>query len=185
MTESDIKKTLEEHICWLNDEGGRRADLRWADLRGANLRGANLRRANLRGADLSRADLRWADLSGANLHWANLRGADLSRADLRGADLSGANLHWANLRGANLREANLDFSVLPLWCGSLNVKVDDRIVRQLLYHVIRIAQVSSLSQELKDALLSKALIKQANLFHRATDGGVEKIEETLNASWET
>lgn len=130
MTESDIKKTLEEHICWLNDEGGRRADLSEA----------NLRRANLRRADLSEADL---------------------------------------------SEANLDFSVLPLWCGSLNVKVDDRIVRQLLYHVIRIAQVSSLSQELKDALLSKALIKQANLFHRATDGGVEKIEETLNASWET
>lgn len=135
MTESDIKKTLEEHICWLNDEGGRRADLSEA----------NLRRANLSGADLRRADLSEADLS----------------------------------------EANLDFSVLPLWCGSLNVKVDDRIVRQLLYHVIRIAQVSSLSQELKDALLSKALIKQANLFHRATDGGVEKIEETLNASWET
>ena len=130
MTESDIKKTLEEHICWLNDEGGRRADL----------------------------------------SEANLSGADLRRADLSEADLS---------------EANLDFSVLPLWCGSLNVKVDDRIVRQLLYHVIRIAQVSSLSQELKDALLSKALIKQANLFHRATDGGVEKIEETLNASWET
>ena len=135
MTESDIKKTLEEHICWLNDEGGRRADLSEA-----NLRRADLRRANLSGADLRRADL---------------------------------------------SEANLDFSVLPLWCGSLNVKVDDRIVRQLLYHVIRIAQVSSLSQELKDALLSKALIKQANLFHRATDGGVEKIEETLNASWET
>ena len=150
MTESDIKKTLEEHICWLNDEGGRRADLSEANLRRANLRRANLRRANLSGADLRRADLR--------------------RADLSEADLS---------------EANLDFSVLPLWCGSLNVKVDDRIVRQLLYHVIRIAQVSSLSQELKDALLSKALIKQANLFHRATDGGVEKIEETLNASWET
>ena len=150
MTESDIKKTLEEHICWLNDEGGRRADLSEA-----NLRRANLRRANLSGADLRRADL--------------------SEADLRRADLS----------EADLSEANLDFSVLPLWCGSLNVKVDDRIVRQLLYHVIRIAQVSSLSQELKDALLSKALIKQANLFHRATDGGVEKIEETLNASWET
>lgn len=110
MTESNVKKTLEERICWLNDEGGRRADL---------------------------------------------------------------------------RGANLDFSVLLPWCGSLNVKVDDRIVRQLLYHVIRIAQASSLSQELKDALLSKALIKQANLFHQATDGDVEKIEETLNASWET
>ena len=130
MTESDIKKTLEEHICWLNGEGGLRA----------NFIGANLREA----------------------------------------DLCGANLRWANLRGANL-----DFSVLPLWCGSLNVKVDDRIVRQLLYHVIRIAQVSSLSQELKDTLLSKELIKQANLFHWATDGDVEKIEETPNASWET
>ena len=155
MTESDFKKTFGEHICWLNDEGGRRADLSEA----------NLRRANLRRADLSEANLRRANLSGADLRRADLRRADLSEADLS--------------------EANLDFSVLPLWCGSLNVKVDDRIVRQLLYHVIRIAQVSSLSQELKDALLSKALIKQANLFHRATDGGVEKIEETLNASWET
>ena len=175
MTESDIKKTLEEHICWLNDEGGRRADLSEA-----NLRRANLRRANLSGADLRRANLRRANLSGADL-----RRADLRRANLSGADLRRADLRRADLSEADLSEANLDFSVLPLWCGSLNVKVDDRIVRQLLYHVIRIAQVSSLSQELKDALLSKALIKQANLFHRATDGGVEKIEETLNASWET
>lgn len=56
--------------------------------------------------------------------WLNGEGgnqADLRRADLRGVDLRGA-----DLRGADLRGANLDFSVLPLWCGSLRAKVDGR-----------------------------------------------------------
>jgi len=73
----DLKKILDEHLLWLNGEGGSRA----------NLRGANLRDADLRGADLSCANLRGADLSGANL-----RGADLSGANLRDADLSGASM---------------------------------------------------------------------------------------------
>ena len=118
----DLKKILDEHLLWLNGEGGSRADLRGADLRGAdlrcanlsnadlfgaNLRGANLSDADLRNADLFGADLSGADLSGANLRGANLRGANLSDADLRNADLFGANLSGANLSGANLSGADL------------------------------------------------------------------------------
>jgi hypothetical protein len=32
----------------------------------------------------------------------------------------------------------LDFSCWPLWCGSFSVKVDDRLVCQLLHHVARL-----------------------------------------------
>jgi len=118
----DLKKILDEHLLWLNGEGGSRADLSGANLSGAdlsfaNLRGADLSFANLRDADLSFANLRDADLSGAdlsfanlsnaNLFGANLRGANLSDADLSGADLSCANLSNANLFGANLRGADL------------------------------------------------------------------------------
>lgn len=73
----DLKKILDEHLLWLNGEGGSRADLR-----GANLFGANLSDADLRGADLS-----CADLSGADLSNADLRDADLSNADLCGASI--------------------------------------------------------------------------------------------------
>ena len=139
----DLKKILDEHLLWLNGEGGSRADLRGAnlfganlsdadlrgaDLRGANLRGAdlrcaNLRGADLRGADLSGADLRGADLSGANLSGAdlscaNLSGADLSCADLRGADLFGADLRGADLSNANLSNANLS-------CASMDQMIWD------------------------------------------------------------
>ena len=103
----DLKKILDEHLLWLNGEGGSRADLRGANLFGADLRGANLRDADLRGADLSCANLRGANLFGANLSDANLFGANLSDADLRGADLSCANLRGANLFGANLSDADL------------------------------------------------------------------------------
>ena len=73
----DLKKILDEHLLWLNGEGGSRANLSNADLFGADLSCANLR-----GADLSGVNLRGADLSGADLSFANLRGADLSGASM-------------------------------------------------------------------------------------------------------
>ena len=108
----DLKKILDEHLLWLNGEGGSRANLSNADLFGANLRCANLSNAdlfgaNLRGANLSNADLFGANLRGANLSNANLRNANLRDADLRCANLSNANLRNANLRDADLRCANL------------------------------------------------------------------------------
>ena len=50
----------------------------------------------------------------------------------------------ADLRSADLRSADLDFSSWPLWCGSLNVKVDNRICAQLFFHWARL-DVSSCS----------------------------------------
>ena len=83
----DLKKILDEHLLWLNGEGGSRANLSNADLRDANLSNANLRGANLSNADLRNADLRGANLSNADLFGANLRGANLSNADLCGASI--------------------------------------------------------------------------------------------------
>ena len=88
----DLKKILDEHLLWLNGEGGSRADLCDVDLRNADLRCADLRNANLRGANLSDADLRNADLCRANLRNANLRCANLRNADLCRADLFGASI---------------------------------------------------------------------------------------------
>ena len=103
----DLKKILDEHLLWLNGEGGSCANLFGANLRGANLSDADLRCANLSDADLRCANLRDADLRGANLSDADLRGANLSDADLRCANLSDADLRCANLRDADLRGANL------------------------------------------------------------------------------
>ena len=109
----DLKKILDEHLLWLNGEGGSRADLRNADLSnadlfGANLFGADLRDATLRGAHLRGADLRNADLRGADLFGADLRDANLRGANLRGADLFGANLRNADLCRADLCGASID-----------------------------------------------------------------------------
>ena len=104
----DLKKILDEHLLWLNGEGGSCANLFGANLRGANLSDADLRCANLSDADLRCANLRDADLRGANLCDADLRGANLSDADLRGANLSDADLRNADLCRADLCEASID-----------------------------------------------------------------------------
>ena len=53
MTSEEIKKVLDSHQKWINEEdGGERADLREADLSRADLSKANLRGADLSGVDL-------------------------------------------------------------------------------------------------------------------------------------
>ena len=84
-------------------------------------------------------DLRHAYLQGADLQGAYLRGADLRGANLRYADLQGA-----NLQGANLQGADLDFSCLPLWCGGVDFKIDEKQAKQLMYHVINLMQHSDI-----------------------------------------
>ena len=122
MNADELKKVLDSHRKWMNNDGGERANLRGADLSDANLTGANLYGADLSCANLSCANLSGADLSDANLTEANLSGADLSdanltEANLRGANLSGADLSdaylsCADLYGANLTGANLSCAYL-------------------------------------------------------------------------
>ena len=42
MDKNELQEILEQHQLWLDDNGGKRADLQGADLRGANLRSAQL-----------------------------------------------------------------------------------------------------------------------------------------------
>ena len=146
ITEAQLKKILADHAEWrANPNTGSRANLSEADLCRANLSEAdlseaNLFGANLRGANLSEADLRGANLSEADLFGANLSEADLSEANLFRANLSEANLSRADLRGANLCGAGLDFGQWPLWCGSLGVKIDERLARQLVYHALAVSK---------------------------------------------
>lgn len=92
--------------------------------------------------------------------------ANLRRAYLSEANLSGANLSEANLRGANLHGADLDYSCWPLWCGSLDVKVDARIARQLAYHFCRLDCDDPEYLEAR-----KAIASFANGFHRVDECG--------------
>jgi hypothetical protein len=146
------------------------ANLHGADLRNANLHGADLRNANLHGADLRHAGLRFADLFNADLFNSDLSNADLSYADLRHADLFNAGLRFANLYNADLRGANLDYSALPLWCGSLKTHFDDKQIIQFVYHTVKAGLYSkNVSPEIKEKL--KKLAPLANKFHRAEECG--------------
>lgn len=166
MTKDKIKAVLSEHKKWLLSGGvkGKRADFQLENLRKADLRKANLVCANLCHADLEGADLRGANLQGANLRDANLEGANLLRA---------------NLYGADLREANLDYSCLPLWCGSLNLKIDAGIAAQFMYHTMRAIQSVKDDADIKSVLSNPDNIRLANRFHRVVIGNCRMIEKMI------
>ena len=151
MTSEEIKKVLDLHKKWLNDEeGGVYADLCKANLYESNLYESNLREANLRGADLRLANLSEANLSEADLRWVDLSEADLRRADLRGADL--------------------DFSCFPLWCGGSKFKCDTKLVYQLLAHICTL--------EFNDTEgIKKLIMPFAVKSHRAKDLGLKEEAE--------
>ena len=183
ISDDKLNEILANHKLWIdsNSKYGNRANLCGADLCGANLSGANLSGANLYGANmycanLRGADLHYADLSGAVLHYANLCDAGLRGANLRGADLRGATLNGADLNGADLRGANLDYSCLPLWCGSLSANFDDRQIIQFEYHIVKSGLNSTnTSDEIKSELAK--LIDLANKFHKVDECGKIKNQE--------
>lgn len=113
MTSKELRKVLELHKKWLNNEDdGVSAILRGVDLTYANLSGDDLTYANLSYANLGCANLSCVNLRGANLTGANLKGAMLMGANLRGAILIGANLEGADLIGADLIGADLTGAIL-------------------------------------------------------------------------
>ena len=166
MTKEDLNKILENHKLWLYcEEGGQRANFQCADLEYIDLSNANLRGANFRNANLRNANLRGANLAGANLRNANFVNADLIDADLRNADLRDVRLVHADLKGANI-----DFSCLPLWCGSLSTHFDDKQLIQIAYHLVRAGLKSKNASDETKKELSK-LIDFANKFHRVYECG--------------
>ena len=183
MKKEELNKILNKHKKWLRTNGkvGFVANFRCINLRYVDLCYTDLRYADLSYADLSYADLRYADLC-----YADLSHADLSRADLRHADLSYANLRstdllYADLRHADLRSADLDYSVFPLWCGGLDVNIDDRQATQFLYHLIRNVNYSeNISESFKKLCMTESLVNQANKFHRIDECGI--IKETNQCS---
>ncbi len=87
----------------------------------------------------------------------------------------------ANLRGANLQGADVDFSCWPLWCGSLNVKIDKRIFCQLLYHTLRVGK-SVDDPEVKKLFEIPELVNLANQFHRVDECGKIELKQRGGAN---
>lgn len=157
MDRHELETILENHKHWLNyDCDG------WEYMR-ATLQGANLHGANLHGANLQ----------GANLFGANLRGANLCDANLCDANLLCADLEHANLQGANI-----DYSCLPLWCGSLAANFDSRQLKQIAYHLVKAGLQSTNATDEDRRALSK-LIDYANGFHRAQECGLIKGDSEI------
>ena len=81
----------------------------------------------------------------------------------------------ANLREADLRGTDLDFSCLPLWCGSLHANFDSRQLKQIAYHLVKAGLQSKNATE-EDKTELRKLIDYANGFHRAYECGVIEDE---------
>ena len=143
MDENRLNEILDKHKKWLNgEESGERADLHDSILSSSDLRGSDM------------------------------RSSILSSSDMRGSDMRGSILSGSILSGSDLRGSDLDYSVWPLWCGSLKAHVDDRIAIQLLYHTLSVVQHSPyVSDELKRALLTPGNIDAANRFHHVGECG--------------
>lgn len=163
ISNKELQVILENHVKWLNDnEGGEKANLRCVDLYGADLGGADLKGADLKGADLRYANLRYANLRHVNLENVNLKGVNLESAELKDTEL----------KGANLNGANLDYATLQLHCNFLNFKIDERLAKQFLYHIMSLLKYSEFDLE---KYFTKEAFKFVNESHLINKYGLKKI----------
>lgn len=192
MTQEELDEVIRKHKLWLNgEEGGERAilvdrDLSGLDMSGADLRDAHMERADMRGASIDNADMRDAHMRGANMESIEMRGANMESAEMVnvnmrfatmiGANMENANMEYADIRNANMGDtnmngANIDYSCLPLWCGTLWTHFDDIQLKQIAYHLVKAGLYSKNASDETKAELAK-LIDFANGFHRAKGCGL-------------
>ena len=96
--------------------------------------------------------------------WVESKGESGACADLEDADL----------QGAYLQGANLDFSCLPLWCGGMNFKIDERIAKQLAYHLINLMQHSNIDTS---KVVKKGMFKWLKDSHLVTEYDLPILKE--------
>lgn len=108
MTQEELDTVLANHKLWLEEKGGKRANLYGAKLDFLDMTGAILCGANLNATNLHRTKMSNSDLNGASLNGANLYGADLIRSNLCGVGFYGAILTRAKLDGADLTDASFE-----------------------------------------------------------------------------
>lgn len=129
-----------------------------------------------RGISMRKLSKEKLDILQCHLEWVHFMGEKGKRADLSGADLSDAYLGQADLRGADLRGADLDNSCWPLWCGATDVKIDDRIVAQLLFHLTRLDD-SVCSSGVREAMSHIRSMAIADLFCEYRNDVPKLVEE--------
>ena len=167
MTQKELDKIIYKHQLWLIDEkGGERANLCYKDISNLNMSHCDLSGAKMRGATLLHCDMEYCDLRDC---------------DMRGSLIIYCNMICCDIRGADMEGANIDYSCLPLWCGSLTAHFDDRQLRQIAYHLVKAGLNSKNASEETKYELAK-LIDFANGFRRARECGMIKhMEEETNA----
>ena len=124
--------------------------------------------------DLSNTNLNGADLTGASLRGAILTGASLTGASLIGTDLRGADLRNIDLTDADLTGVDLDFTQINLSCKGLDFKVDKKILKQLMYHVVNLAQKSDIST---NKWFKKQLFEDLETSHLVLQHGLKVLKE--------
>ena len=83
-------------------------------------------------------------------------------------------LFRSNLSGADLSGADLDFSQLNLSCRGLNFRIDERIAKQLVYHVVNLMQYSDLDTS---KIFKKEVYKWLKDSHLVTKHNLPELEE--------
>jgi len=172
----DLSNTNLSHID-ISEAELYNADLYNVDFSHTKLRDSNLSGSILTNSVFYRTDISWVNMkcvSGtnvtfnqSNLGWSDFSGADLKNSIFRNSRLTGVNFINVKLNGTRLYNNDIDFSCFPLFCGSLDIKCDEKLFQQLAYHLCRLIVDND---EIKQC--QKALIDVANKFHRAIECGI-------------
>jgi len=167
ISKEELKESINQHLLWLNHEGGERLvlinyDLRWSDLSGSNLSNSDLGYSNLRRSDLSYSNLSGSNFSNSDLRWSDLSGSNLSNSDLGYSNLSDSDLentHVSRLYG-HPWEITVYPESLAIGCERHTVEEWERFTEKEIGMMDR--QALAWWAKWQDSILSYATLVQTN-----------------------
>jgi len=139
-----------------------RADMSFAS--GVN---SNFNDSIMRNVKIEHCDFTYSTFFNVKFEYSSFKGSKIKYCNFKNTSFMGANTAFTNFWGSTFENSNLDGCQYNLDCNDFNINLDDKLIIQRLFHVLKIVQYSELvSNDLKEALLTPKLIEIANQFHR-------------------
>ena len=105
-----------------------------AVLDGMSFRNCNFSFAMMKGASMVQTDFTRCNLSNVQLRDAKMMFASFDHCNLKRAKLNYADIRQVNFYRSELIDINIDFSSWPMWCGTKNSIVGEKLAQQIAAH---------------------------------------------------
>jgi hypothetical protein len=133
--------------------------------------GHNFKDCNFDNVNLQNAYFSTCTFTNCSFVFTNFESADFQDCEFTNCIFKNANTRKFDWNNSRFENCNLDFAQLDLSCNTLSMIIDEKIAKQISYHLLRLL----INSEIEEPKLIEELIKYTKDTHLITEHQLKKF----------